>query len=197
MQTPHQCSGCLSRRHCLQLITTAAAGLAFSGEFFPALAKARKADPDFVDPEMLRPHPKVRVDAAILQQPRPYWLGWPGTTYNLDKHQKEYRSAVGRLLPAPRHRAARRRQAHRRRGRDDLLPESRARAQARRPAGYPPAHGLLELGQPPRQRSRRAADRLLPRRHLLYRPCQQRVAPAGRLRRFLARMARRRGWACA
>jgi len=31
------------------------------------------------------------VDAAILQQPRPYWLGWPGTTYNLDQHQKDYR----------------------------------------------------------------------------------------------------------
>jgi hypothetical protein len=94
MQIPHQCSGCLSRRHCLQLITTAAAGLVFSGEFFPALAKARKADPDFVDPEKLRPCPKVRLDAAILQQPRPYWLGWPGTTYNLDKHQKEYRSLL-------------------------------------------------------------------------------------------------------
>jgi hypothetical protein len=75
MQTPHQCSGCLSRRRCLQIISTAAAGLAFSGEFFPALAKSRKADPDFVDATRLRPQPKVRVEAAILQQPRPYWLG--------------------------------------------------------------------------------------------------------------------------
>ena len=94
MQTPHQCSGCLSRRHCLQIVATAAAGLAFSGEFFPALAKARKADPDFVDPTRLRPHPKVRLDAVILQQPRPYWLGWPGTTYNLDQRQKEYRGLL-------------------------------------------------------------------------------------------------------
>ncbi len=94
MQTPHQCSGCLSRRHCLQIITTAAAGLAVSGEFFPALAKARKADPDFVDPAKLRPHPKIRLDAAFLQQPRPYWLGWPGTTYDLDHHQKEYRAQL-------------------------------------------------------------------------------------------------------
>ncbi len=95
MQTPHhQCSGCLSRRRCLQVITTAAAGLAFSGEFFPALAKSRKADPDFVDPAGLRPHPKVRVDAVILQQPRPYWLGWPGTTYDLDQRQKEYRAQL-------------------------------------------------------------------------------------------------------
>ncbi len=94
MQTVHRCSGCLSRRHCLQIISTAAAGLAFSGELFPALAKSRQADPEFVDPTKLRPHPKVRLDAAILQQPRPYWLGWPGTTYNLDQRQKEYRALL-------------------------------------------------------------------------------------------------------
>lgn len=92
MQTPHICSGCLSRRRCLQLISTAAAGLAFSGELFPALAKTRLADPDFVDPMKLRPRPKVRLQAAILQQPRPYWLGWPGKAYDLDQRQKEYRT---------------------------------------------------------------------------------------------------------
>jgi hypothetical protein len=90
MQTPHTCSGCLSRRHCLQLISTAAAGLAFSGEFFPVLARTRSADPDFVDPTKLRPRPRVRLAAAILQQPRPYWLGWPGKAYDLDQRQKEY-----------------------------------------------------------------------------------------------------------
>jgi hypothetical protein len=26
--------------------------------------------------------------------PRPYWLGWPGTTYDLDAHQSEYRSKL-------------------------------------------------------------------------------------------------------
>jgi hypothetical protein len=70
------------------MITTAAAGLAFSGEFFPALAKARKADPAFVDPTKIRPRPRIRVEAAILEQPRPYWLGWPGKTYALDQRQK-------------------------------------------------------------------------------------------------------------
>jgi len=84
----------LSRRRCLQVISTAAAGLAFSGEFFPALAKSRKADPDFVDPARLRPCPKVRVCTAIMQQPRPYWLGWPGTTYDLDQRQKTYRAQL-------------------------------------------------------------------------------------------------------
>jgi len=94
MQTSPQCCGCLSRRQCLQILSTAAAGLAVSGEFFPALAKSNKADPSFVDPTRFRPRPKVRLDAAILEQPRPYWLGWPGTSYNLDQHQKEYRALL-------------------------------------------------------------------------------------------------------
>jgi hypothetical protein len=94
MQTHHQCSCCLSRRRCLQIITTAAAGLAFSGELFPALGKVRKTDPAFVDPSKFRPRPKIRVDAAILEQPRPYWLGWPGKTYLLDQRQKEYRAQL-------------------------------------------------------------------------------------------------------
>jgi hypothetical protein len=90
----HHCSGCLSRRRCLQIITTAAAGLSFGGSVYTALGKTRKPDPDYVDPTTLRPCPKIRVEAAILQQPRPYWLGWPGTTYDLDARQKEYRSRL-------------------------------------------------------------------------------------------------------
>ncbi len=76
------------------MLSTAAAGLAFSGELFPAFAKTTKPDPAFVDPKRLRPQPKVRLEAAILQQPRPYWLGWPGTTYDLDARQKEYRAML-------------------------------------------------------------------------------------------------------
>jgi len=72
----------------------AAAGLGFSGQLMPALARQRRPAPDFVDPAALRPRPKVRIDAAFLEMPRPYWLGWPGTTYDLDRHQAEYR---GRL----------------------------------------------------------------------------------------------------
>ncbi|MBI4659777.1 MAG: hypothetical protein HY735_13130 [Verrucomicrobia bacterium] len=86
----HRCQSCLSRRRCLQLISSATLGLTFSGGSLAALAKPRKAAPDFVDPAALRPKPKVRVDAAILEMPRPYWLGWPGTTYDLDARQKEY-----------------------------------------------------------------------------------------------------------
>ncbi len=94
MQATHRCSGCLSRRRCLKIISTAAAGLTAGAELFPALGKPRTADPDYVDASKLRPRPTMRLNAAILQQPRPYWLGWPGTTYDLDGHQKEYRARL-------------------------------------------------------------------------------------------------------
>jgi hypothetical protein len=90
----HRCSGCLSRRQCLKLITTAAASFSVGPSLYTALAKTGKPDPQFVDPERLRPHPEVNIEAAILEQPRPYWLGWPGTTYDLDAHQKEYRAQL-------------------------------------------------------------------------------------------------------
>jgi len=94
LHTPHRCSGCLSRRRCLQLISTAAAGLGFGSQWFPAQAKPRHPAPDFVDPASLRPKPKVRLESAVLEMPRPYWLGWPGTTYDLDQHQQEYRTRL-------------------------------------------------------------------------------------------------------
>lgn len=90
MNRPHVCHGCLSRRHCLQRMTLAAAGLTFGGPFLKGAARAVEPSADFVDPATLRPRPKVRIESAILEKPRPYWLGWPGTTYDLDKHQAEY-----------------------------------------------------------------------------------------------------------
>ncbi|HEY5910551.1 MAG TPA: hypothetical protein VJA21_08105 [Verrucomicrobiae bacterium] len=89
-----QCTGCLSRRQCLKMITTAAASLSLGPGLYTAAARSRKADPNFVDPAGLRPHPQMNLEAAILEQPRPYWLGWPGTTYDLDLRQKEYRALL-------------------------------------------------------------------------------------------------------
>lgn len=90
----HRCHGCLSRRRCLQIISAAAAGIGLTGGIAPVLGQVRRPDPGFVDPAGLRPCPKVSIHSAILEMPRPYWLGWPGTTYDLDARQKEYR---GRL----------------------------------------------------------------------------------------------------
>ncbi|HRZ47319.1 MAG TPA: hypothetical protein P5555_19235 [Candidatus Paceibacterota bacterium] len=94
MRTSHHCHSCISRRQCLQILSSAGVGLAMSGNLVRGLAQSSKPAPDFVDPDKLRPKPKIRLDAAILQQPRPYWLGWPGTAYDLDARQQEYRSSL-------------------------------------------------------------------------------------------------------
>jgi len=87
----HQCSSCFNRRDCLKMVslTTMGAGLLASlGE--EAAAREGPAATDYVDVQSLRPKPEVRIAASFLELPRPYWLGWPGTTYDLDGHQKEY-----------------------------------------------------------------------------------------------------------
>jgi len=93
MSTQHNCSHCcLNRRQCMQVLSMSALGAGMAAPLFQAVAeeKAKPAPKDFIDPAKLRPCPEVRVAATFLEMPRPYWLGWPGTMYDLDKHQKEY-----------------------------------------------------------------------------------------------------------
>jgi len=93
----NQCHGCLSRRQCLQYITSAAIVATAAGrEVAGAAPSPRERSADFIDPASLRPTPKVRVAAALLRMPTPYWLGWPGTTFDLDKHTKHVASQIER-----------------------------------------------------------------------------------------------------
>ncbi len=91
--TPLQdCRCCLSRRDCLKFLSVSAVS---AGVLSPAArvfggADAAPSTTDYVDPSTLRPCPEVRIAATFLEQPRPYWLGWPGTTYDLDRHEQEY-----------------------------------------------------------------------------------------------------------
>ncbi len=92
------CCSCISRRKCVGLLSAAALGLTMGTPGFAMEAvsrrKMQKIPPDFIDVAKLRPKPRVRIVYAVLEQPRPYWLGWPGTTYDLDAHEKEYRSKL-------------------------------------------------------------------------------------------------------
>ncbi len=92
----HNCHCCLSRRDCLKFLSTAALGAGMIGPALSAVAKetSRYANPDYVDMARLRPCPEVRMAAAIFEKPRPYWLGWPGTTYDLNARQKEYKAKL-------------------------------------------------------------------------------------------------------
>ena len=94
MNAPHQCRGCLSRRECLKLLSLSALGAGLVTPLRKAHARWRKPDPDYVDVSQLRPRPEVRVSAGFVELPRPYWLGWPGTTYDVDGHEKEYRTKL-------------------------------------------------------------------------------------------------------
>lgn len=91
MEQPHRCHGCLSRRECLKYVSAAALSLTLGNEAHAAPKQNTVPVRDYVDPARLRPHPTAKVEMAFLGQPRPYWLGWPGTTYDLDGHQAEYR----------------------------------------------------------------------------------------------------------
>jgi len=84
----HRCECCLSRRKCLQLLSLSAVGAAL-----PPLPARAQAEPvaGGIDTASLRPRPTVRISAAFLERPRPYWLGWPGTSYPLDEMQANYR----------------------------------------------------------------------------------------------------------
>lgn len=92
------CCSCISRRRCIGLLSTAALGATIGAPGLTAFSASRnklqKVSPEFIDAAKLRPKPATKIVYAVLEQPRPYWLGWPGTTYDLDAHEKEYRSKL-------------------------------------------------------------------------------------------------------
>jgi hypothetical protein len=85
-------------RHCAvnrRQFLSSLALLTGAGMTLGAESAASASDVDaHVDVRTLRPRPKVKVLAAILRLPTPYWLGWPGTSYDLPGHQKEYTQAL-------------------------------------------------------------------------------------------------------
>lgn len=97
MTHSHHCSHCcFSRRECIKRMSLSALGVGLGGHVLQCVAaeKAGPAKSDVIDPAGLRPQGDVRMAATFLEMPRPYWLGWPGTTYDLDKHQKTFRSQL-------------------------------------------------------------------------------------------------------
>lgn len=87
----------MSRRECLQLLSSFALVPGAAASALGQEASGRKYEPGGpIDPASLRPKPRVHIMAAILEMPRPYWLGWPGTAYDLDARQKEYLADLDR-----------------------------------------------------------------------------------------------------
>lgn len=79
----------ISRRRFLRAAACAGLGSAL-------LAGTRGAAWAMLDPtervklEGFRPRPQVKVLAAVLRLPPPYWLGWPGAAYDVEAHTRDY-----------------------------------------------------------------------------------------------------------
>ncbi len=83
------CSGCLMSRRCFlgAMSVAAAAGPAVSTV---AAAPEPGKLSEHVDLSEFRPKPEVVVYGAVVRQAPPYWLGWPGTAYDVEGRRKEY-----------------------------------------------------------------------------------------------------------
>ncbi|MBM4082123.1 MAG: hypothetical protein FJ278_20625, partial [Planctomycetes bacterium] len=79
------CSWQMSRRAFLGGGSAAAFGLLLGAR--DVLGEALDEE---IDVAGFRPKPTVSVMAAIMRKKPPYWLGWPGTSYDLEGHQREY-----------------------------------------------------------------------------------------------------------
>ncbi len=89
----HGCNCCSVSRRCF--VASSIAAFAATSFFAVGAEEGSSEAPldEPIDMGSLRPTPKVRIREVILRQPPPYWLGWPGTSYDLEGHRKEYEAA--------------------------------------------------------------------------------------------------------
>lgn len=85
----NRCNCCSMSRRCF-LTATGKAAVAASAVAAAGGAAAQSDLGEYIDIASLRPRPKVRIMSAVLRLKPPYWLGWPGTSYDLEGHRKEF-----------------------------------------------------------------------------------------------------------
>lgn len=84
------CGCCsISRRCFLGAVAAGAATLAGGCGGLNAMLKETRAE-DVIDLAAMRPRPTVRIAGAVVRQPPPYWLGWPGASYPLEAERARY-----------------------------------------------------------------------------------------------------------
>jgi len=87
-----QCSCCSMSRRCF----LAASAVGLSAPLVAAASRERTSDAaltEHVDLAGLRPRPAVRILGAVVRHKPPYWLGWPGTSYDLEGHRETFGQA--------------------------------------------------------------------------------------------------------
>jgi len=90
----HPCSCCsMSRRSFLGAAAVCTAALT-TGCGSLASLHSRPQPKEVIDLASLRPRPKVRVMSAVVREKPPYWLGWPGTSYDVEGERARYARAA-------------------------------------------------------------------------------------------------------
>jgi hypothetical protein len=88
------CSCCsISRRSFLGTVTACTAAVT-GGRASLASLYAASQSKEAIDIASLRPRPKVRVLSVVARQKPPYWLGWPGTSYDVEGERARYGRAI-------------------------------------------------------------------------------------------------------
>jgi len=88
------CGCCpMSRRSFLGAVTASTAALT-AGGVRPASLHAAPQSKEEIDLASLRPRPTVRTMSVIARQKPPYWLGWPGTSYDVEGERARYTRAI-------------------------------------------------------------------------------------------------------
>ena len=90
---PRNCACCkLSRRSFIGTLSAAAMATSCR-QILPLGSPLEGSCEDFIQLSDFRPRPVVRVRSAFVRLPPPYWLGWPGTAYDLEGHRRTYSNA--------------------------------------------------------------------------------------------------------
>jgi hypothetical protein len=90
----HSCSCCsMSRRSFLEAAATCTAALTTGCASLESLHTTPKSHEE-IDLASFRPRPKVRVMSVVARQKPPYWLGWPGTAYDVEGERARYAKAI-------------------------------------------------------------------------------------------------------
>jgi hypothetical protein len=90
----HPCTCCsMSRRSFLGAVTACTAALTTGCASLESLHTTPKSHEE-IDLASFRPRPQVRVMSVIARQKTPYWLGWPGTAYDVEGERVRYTQAI-------------------------------------------------------------------------------------------------------
>ena len=83
------CSCCPLSRRCF--LGTAVASLAAPAVFAATdSGGAPEAKNAYIDLADFRPRPSIQVRVAVVRKSPPYWLGWPGTTSEIQRVGEGY-----------------------------------------------------------------------------------------------------------